>query len=133
MAGWNVKIKANVFTQPDSTFPIIIRPSKIDFSDSGDATVTELYFSLINNSKQDLKPTLISFPKSLVSVILPKTIPAGGYADGSIKLKNAGMKKEFEKSITIQLNDPANTRFTIPITHGSIASTAPSQKGQGGH
>jgi hypothetical protein len=128
-----VRIKTQIFTNPDSTFPITLKPSKVAFPDTGELTIVELYFSIINVSKQNVRPTLISSPKSLVSVTLPKSIPAGGYADGSIKLKNAGQKKGFEKSVTIQLNDTANTRFTIPVTHGPIAAAAPAAKVQAGH
>jgi hypothetical protein len=133
MAGWNVRIKANIFLQPESTFPITIKPSIIEFPESGETTITELYFSMINKSKQDLKPTLISSPKSLVSVILPKTIPANGSADGSIRIKNAGLKKVFEKSVTIELNDNSHTRFTIPVTRGIVEPPKPAAKGQTVH
>jgi len=129
----SVRIKSQIFTNSDSTFPITLKPSKIAFPDSGEVMIVELYFTITNVSKQDLRPTLISSPKSLVSVTLPKSIPAGGYADGSIKLKNAGQKKGFEKSVTIQLNDDADTRFTIPVTHGSVAPVALPAKGQAGH
>jgi hypothetical protein len=124
---------ANIFTNPDSTFPVTIKPSKINFPDTSESVVTEFYFSVTNKSKQALQATLVSSPKTLVSVTLPKTIPAGGFADGSIKLKDAAMKKAFEKSVTIEFNDDAHTRYTIPIKRGNSAPIKPAGKGQNSH
>lgn len=126
-----VNIKAYIFSNPDSTlFPITIMPSKIDFPDSGDAIVSEYYISITNKSKQTLLPSLVSFPKSLVTVTLPKTIAAGNFEDGIIKLKDAAMSIAFEKSVTIELNDADHTRFTIPIKRGTMPPPKPLPKGQ---
>ncbi len=127
------KILANIFTNPDSTFPITIKPAKASFPDTGETVVTELYFSVVNRSKQTLTPRLVSFPRTLVSINLPKTIPASGYADLSIKLKDAALNKAFEKSVTFELNDTNHTRFTIPIKRGNPAPAKPAATGQTAH
>lgn len=128
-----VRIKTNIYTNPDSTFPIKVKPSKIAFPDSGEATIVELYFTITNVSGQTVHPTHVNAPGALVAVKLPKSIPAGGHADGSIKLKNAGQKMAFEKSVTFELNDAAKTRFTIPVTRGVATPVAPAADGHAGH
>lgn len=125
------QIKVNIFTNPDSTFPITIKPPKITFPDTGETVITEYYFSITNVSQQNLRPIVAGYPKALISVTLPKTIPAGQSAEGSIRLHEAAQRKGFEKSVTIQLDDAANTRFTIPVTRG--AGDVPAAKGQSGH
>jgi hypothetical protein len=127
------KITANIFTNPDSTFPITIKPSKINFPETEEVKATEYSFSLTNRSRQVLRPTLVSSPLALVTIVLPKTIPAGGSANGSIKIKDASLKKHFEKSFTFQLDDPNHTRFTIPIVRGFVPQVKPAAKGQSGH
>ncbi len=127
------RITANIFTNPDSTFPITIKPAKANFPDTGGTIVTEIYFSMVNKGKQALRPKLISFPKTLVSVTLPQNIPAGGNADLSIKLKDAALNKTFEKSVTFELDDADHTRFTIPIKRGNPAPAKPSATGQTAH
>lgn len=108
-------------------------PAKIAFPDTGETVITEYYFSIANVSLRNLSLTLISYPKALVSVVLPKTIPAGQFADGSIKLKDMAMVETFEKSVTFELDDASHTRFTIPITRGFVAPLKPAAKGQTGH
>jgi hypothetical protein len=114
----NVRIKANIVTKPDSTFPIVIRPAKIEFAESDSTETTE--FTITNSSKGSLIPRIVSAPRSLVSINLPSSIPALDSAKGTMTLKKAGLKASFEKSLTIQLNDQAKSRFTIPIKRAAL-------------
>ena len=130
---YTAQIKAVIFSNPDSTFPVKIMPAKINFRVPDDSAVTEYYFSIMNLSKHDLNPTLVSFPKTLVSVTLPKFIPAGSSADGSIRLTDLGQSTNFEKSATFEFNDSTRTRFTIAIKRGNPAPPQPAAKGQSSH
>lgn len=125
----SVSIKANIVTKPDSTYPIVIRPPKIEFA-AGDSTET-MEFTITNKSDGAISPSVVSAPRRLVGINLPRSIPAGESVSGSISLKKAGLKAGFEKSLTIQLNDQAKSRFTIPIKRSVVgqAVTVPS----GGH
>ncbi len=109
----NVRIKTNIVTKPDSTFPIVITPAKIEFAQGDSAAALE--FTITNKAKQPLTPRIVSAPRSLVSITLPPSIPGSESAKGTVTLKRAGLKAGFEKSLTIQLNDEAKSRFTIPI------------------
>lgn len=118
----NVTIKANIVTKPDSTYPIVIQPPRIEFA-AGDSTET-MEFTITNKSDGALSPRVVSAPSRLVSIILPPSIPAGESSIGSVTLKKAGLKAEFEKSVTVQLNDQAKSRFTIPIKRAGATSVA---------
>lgn len=114
----NVTIKANIVTKPDSTYPIVIQPPKIEFA-AGDSTET-MEFAITNKSDGVLSPRIVSAPRRLVSITLPQSIQAGESTIGSVTLKKAGLKAGFEKSVTIQLNDEPKSRFTIPIKRSII-------------
>jgi len=124
----NVRIKANIVTKPDSTFPIVIQPTKIEFAESDSTAVVE--FTITNRATSAIAPKIVSAPRSLVSITLPALIPASGSATGSVRLKRAGLKESFEKSVTVQLNDKQKSRFTIPIKRAGIAVAVPID---GGH
>lgn len=110
----NVTITADVMVRPDSSYPIIIRPYKLDLSQFGEKTRDEITFAIENVSDKALKPTLISSSNELMTLKLPKEIAPGKTEVATMKLTPEGVKQEFEKSFTIQLNDEQNTRFTVP-------------------
>lgn len=119
----NVVIKTNVVAKPDSTFPVVIQPARIEFADGDRAETME--FTITNRATQPLTPRVVSSPRSLVSITLPASIPASESATGTVKLKKAGLKGSFEKSVTIQLDDQAKSRFTIPIKRGERMEIVP--------
>ncbi len=116
-------IRTTIYSDPDSTFPAKILPSVVNFPDSGKAT--KLEFSIINVSKNDLKPALVSFPQKFVSISLPQVIPASDSASGTVTLTDHGQKENFTKSVTIQFDDPSGTRYTIPVSHGAVETPKP--------
>ena len=114
----NVRIKATIVARQDSTFPIVIQPAKIEFAASDSGATFE--FTIINKGTGPLVPTIVSAPRNLASITLPALIPAFKSAKGTVSLKKAGLKASFEKSVTIQLDDQAKSRFTIPIKRAGI-------------
>lgn len=110
-------VKANVVSKPDSTFPVVLKPFKFDIIGSNDTTAVQLEFTINNVSRQTLTPRLVSSPKSLLSVSLPELIPPGRSGQATVKIKGAGLNETFEKSITLEFDDPAKSRFTVPIAH----------------
>jgi hypothetical protein len=101
--------------RPDSTYPIIIKPYKLDISQFGEKTRDQMKFTISNVSDSALNLSTIAWPHNLLTVTLPKTVPAGKTVEGLIKLNPDALKKEFEKSITIELSDAKLSRFTIPV------------------
>jgi len=110
-----VRIAAHVVTNPDSTFPIQIKPYKFDISQFGEKERKRLEFDITNLSDQDLEITLIDMPAGMFELTLPKKIGAGETESGRIEIQDDYVSEEFQKSLTIELNDAAKTRFTIPI------------------
>jgi len=123
----SVRIKAYVVLKPDSTFPVVLKPFKFDFTGSSDTTPVQLRFTITNVSRQRLTPRLVSAPKSLLSVSLPGLIPPGGSGQATVKIKRAGMKETFEKSITFEFDDEAKSRFTVPIAYRLSVMMVPTE------
>ena len=130
----NITILTNVVQRPDSTYPVQTKPYKLDLSQFGETVRDEMKYTLANVSDQDLDLTLVSCPDELLTVKVPKHIAAGASANGLVKLTPTATGKSFETSITIQLNDKAATRFTIPIKRSvyspekEVASSGPDGK-----
>jgi hypothetical protein len=112
-----VSIKAYVVLKAGSTFPVVLKPSQFDVVGSKDTTPIRLQFTIMNASHQSLTPRLVSAPRSLLSVSLPELVPSGESRQAVVKIKSAGLKQTFEKSITIEFDDEAKSRFTIPIAY----------------
>jgi len=110
-----VKIKADVITNPDSTFPVIIKPYKFDISQFGEKERKKLKFEITNVSDNELNIQLIDMPIGMFKVKMPDKVKAGKSEEGELELLDDYVDQEFEKSITIQLSDKNMTRFTIPV------------------
>ncbi|MEZ5359186.1 MAG: DUF1573 domain-containing protein [Candidatus Zixiibacteriota bacterium] len=119
-----VTIKANAVREPDSTYPVIISPYKLMVSKAGEIDVDEVDFSITNVSDQALDLSLVSIPAGYFSTELPTSIPAGQSARCKLKVKPDHLDETFEKSLTLQFNDPGKSRFTIPIVRRLIGATA---------
>jgi len=100
---------------PDSTYPIIIYPYKFDISQFGEAERKSLEFEITNVSEEDLEVKLIDMPYNMFKVKLPNKVKAGEKKSGKIEIMDEYVTEEFEKSITIELNDKALSRFTVPV------------------
>ncbi|HDL04312.1 MAG TPA: hypothetical protein ENH25_09295 [candidate division Zixibacteria bacterium] len=46
---------------------------------------------------------------------MPKRVKAGKKESGKIEILDEFVTEEFQKSITIQVSDEAQTRFTVPV------------------
>ncbi len=110
-----VQIMVDITQRPDSTYPIVVKPYKLDLTQFGEKVRSEIKFTIANVSDKDIEATVVSVPTELMDLTLPKTIKAGKTAEGMVKLSKQGVDSKFEKTITIQLNDDKASRFTIPI------------------
>lgn len=112
-----VRVMANIVSEPESTFPVVLKPFKLDFTTPNDTTPVQLKFTIANVSRQPLTPKLISAPHSLLSVALPTSIAPGGSGRATVTIEKSSLKSVFEKSITLEFDDKANTRYTVPIVY----------------
>lgn len=111
----SVQISCSISTRPDSTYPILIKPYKLDLTQFGEKVRSETKFTIENISDKDLDLSMVYSPSELITVTLPKVVKAGKTAEGVAKLTKAGVDAEFEKAITLQLSDEKSSRFTIPV------------------
>jgi hypothetical protein len=111
----HVQISANVVVRPDSTYPIVINPYKIDLSQFTEKVIKKAKFMITNVSDQELDVSLKSLPRDIFEVKLPKRIKPGSTESGEIKLMDGALGQSFQKSITIELTDADSSRFTIPV------------------
>ena len=112
--------------RPDSTYPVIIKPYKLDISQFGEKVRDEMKFNITNLSEQNLEIALIDRPEGLFDVELPKMVEAGKTAQGVLKLQKDAIELSFEKSLTFQLNDEQNSRYTIPVKRNKRVLGEPS-------
>jgi len=110
-----VPIYANVVTRPDSTYPLQVRPYKLDLSQFGTTVRDQMKFTLANVSDTGLGVALVYFPHDLMTVEMPETIGARSDVDAVVRLDEDGLEQSFEKSITLQLGNRSGSRYTIPI------------------
>ncbi|MEW6051383.1 MAG: hypothetical protein AB1644_10030 [Candidatus Zixiibacteriota bacterium] len=133
-----VQISCIISTRPDSTYPLIIKPYKLDLTQFGDKVRSEIKFTIENVADKDLDLTSVYTPNELLDLTLPKLVKAGKTAEGIVKLTKAGIDQEFEKAITISVSDEKNTRFTIPVKRtirkpGQETASTPLPAGSSGH
>lgn len=125
-----VQIIATVVARPDSTYPAIMRPYKLDLSQFTEKVRDEMEFSIFNVSDKPIQLTMIAGDDEFFKVELPKSIPAGANATGKLKLTDKGTADNFEKSFTFEVNDETKSRFTVPVKR-TIRNAAAVTSGDG--
>ncbi len=111
----SVMFKAHVVTNPDSTYPLVVSPFIVNFSQASNKKNDNIVINISNVTDQDLELSLIDYADDKFNVDIPKHIEAGKTAQASIKLNDEATALSFEKSITIEVNDKNKSRFTIPV------------------
>lgn len=127
--------------RPDSTYPVVIKPYKLDLTQFGEKVRDEVSFRITNVSDQPLKPSMVVWADEYFEVELPESIDPGDFGKARLKLKESAHGSEFEKSFTISFNDATESRFTVPVkrklrprrqTAQKTGSTTDSSKTEGG-
>lgn len=113
--GKQVEIVCNVVDRPDSTYPIVIKPYKLDLTQFGRKVRDQVTFKITNVSDRPLTPSVLASAGRYFEVKLPDAIEPGESGEAKIKLKESALEEEFEKSFTLVLDDPLATRFTVPV------------------
>ncbi len=134
-----VTIRANVIVDPDSTYPVVVKPHRIPVP-TGEIDVNNGEFTLTNVSDQDLNTSVVSIASEYFTVEIPETIPSGETVTCSLFVNDEyptnGSSNLFEKSFTIEFDDPAMSRFTVPVYRSLIGAPGRSgstQKASAGH
>ncbi len=117
----NLEFASTVMARPDSTYPIIVKPHKLDFSRLADSAEPEMTFTLHNVYSEPLQVDIVDYPDDLLAITMPTEIPVKGSSDGTVRLIDPNSTAAFEKSITIEVNDLTGSRFTIPVMRSVTA------------
>lgn len=110
-----VTIACTVVPRPDSTYPAVIEPYKIDLSQFTEKKVDRKEFEIRNVSDQPLDVKLVYSPPGYMEIDLPSTIEPGESGTGEVVILEEALDQSFEKSFTIQLSDEAQSRYTVPV------------------
>jgi hypothetical protein len=113
-----VRITAMVEPRPDSTFPVVVMPYKLDVSQFGSQKRDQASFTVKNVSEQNLDLSLVVVPDDVIRVELPNSVGPGQTVTGRVIVRPPALKEEFERSFTFEVSDSAHTRFTIPVQRG---------------
>jgi hypothetical protein len=114
----HVQISSDIMQRPDSTYPIVIEPYKLDLSQFSEKVVNKKKFSIRNVSDQKLDVVLVSTRDDFFKLKLPKSIKPGKTEEGELELIKEAYGESFEKSVTIEVvgaDDEQAVRFTIPV------------------
>jgi len=130
-----VRIEATVVARPDSTYPLVIGPYKLDLSQGSDKIVDKIEFTIKNVSDAKLDLKTVSVASDFFELELPESIGPGSIEKGKLKLIKSAIEQSFEKSFTIEVNDTNKSRFTVPVkrTLKNAKVQASQGTGQTGH
>ena len=107
----NIRIESYVVARPDSTFPLVISPYKLDISQFGEKTRDKMTFKVTNVSDKSLKVSVIDRAPDKFDVDLPKKVGAGETIEGTLTLTEDAVLSEFESSLTFEVNDAMKSQL----------------------
>lgn len=108
-------MEGQVWDNPQAARPVTAKPYRFELSRAAIKDIENVEFTLINHSDEELGVALLSVLPEQVELSLPESVPANGTASGSIRLKPGFRDEEFSTSVTLLIEDSANTHLTIPI------------------
>jgi len=105
-----------VTPRPDSLYPLIIDPYKLNLSQYTDKVIREKNFDIYNNADQPLELSLVATATEYFSVDLPERIDPGQTVTAQVVIHEDKAAENFSKSLTFEVNDEKRSRYTVPIT-----------------
>ena len=111
-----VTVTADVIQQPDSTYPLTVSPGWLRLDEAGNRLAEGAEFTITNVSDEDLNINLVYTPYGYFDLELPESLKSGETANCRIKTRKEFEEDNFEKSITIEVDNSLKSRFTIPLT-----------------
>lgn len=125
-----LQIVATVVAHPDSTFPFVIQPYKLDLTQKSGNLIDRMEFGIRNVSDKELKVEFVSGATDYFQVELPKVVKPGELAKGRVIILKSALEKSFEKSFTIEAGDDAGSRFTVPVKRLLASDLLPTSAGK---
>lgn len=116
----SISLTVEVIVNPDSTFPLVISPSYLDFSPlrwkkiAKEIVVDRVMIK--NVSDKEIKLKLIDSPVGFFKIgFSSKKIKPSEEIELEARVNRKLKDDSFKKSITLELDDQAKSRFTIPV------------------
>jgi len=111
-----VWIMADVRREPDRDFQVRISPKVLEFAREPTGENLQMRAGIKNVTSRELHIRIVDMPSELVDATLSaKTIAPSKEIELRVKLKKKAKQIDFTKSITLELDDGNESRFTIPI------------------
>ncbi|MDD3730852.1 MAG: hypothetical protein PHU88_00540 [candidate division Zixibacteria bacterium] len=114
------RIETEVVINPDSTFPLVISPYKLNLYRMADDLEDSMTFEITNVADMIISLNVIDLADDLMELHLDKHLNAGEKIRGVVRLKEAAFDSTFDKSITLGIEGKENLRFTIPVSRRII-------------
>ncbi len=113
----NIYLEFNAEIIVDSTLfkPIRLNPFKLDVSQFTVESRRKTSGWIINTSEKDLQLKMIDDKNKNFTVALPKIIKAHDSAQATVTVNEDAITKEFEQSVTFEVNDETASRFSLPV------------------
>jgi len=110
-----VRIYSTVIPKPDTTTPIVIMPYKLNVSKRFMKAGDKISFAIKNVSDKSLGMKIIDQPDGYWGLNIPDKIEAGQTIQIAMTANDAAVASHYTKSFTIELDDEAGTRFSVPV------------------
>ncbi|MCK4573141.1 MAG: DUF1573 domain-containing protein [candidate division Zixibacteria bacterium] len=110
-----VLLEGNAVQTTNELHPVAFSPFKFEVSAVGENLNDEMRFKVKNDSDARISITRISPAPVECEVELPESVGGNSEATGAVKVRPEFIDKEFECSITVELDDKEKTRITVPI------------------
>jgi len=109
--------------KPDSSFPVQISPSVLDFASADLSKSPEMEVKIKNITTSNLGIKIVDMPDGYMKVKLSdKVIKPSEEVELKVQLTREAEGIKLAKSITLELGDKNSSRFTIPVTSGNSSS-----------
>ena len=110
-----VRIDSDILTDAEQAFPLRFNPYKLDVSQFGSKLRRSAQFTLENVSDTDYTFTVLDTTGREFDVEMPTKVKVGEKITGKVTVHENAIESDFEQSFTIELNDKAKTRYTLPV------------------
>jgi len=127
-----VHISTTMTERPDSTYPVVNTPYKVDMSQFTEKKVIRKKLEITNVSDEDLQISLVGWAEDYFDVKMPESVRAGKTVEAEIVLHKDVYDKSFDKSLTFELSDEKHSRFTIPVKRTVRNVRTPGTRAAGG-
>jgi hypothetical protein len=123
---FRLSLSTEVYVEADSTHPVLLTPHEINFNE--DNRDDKIKIKVRNQTPENLRMQLVSYPRGVLEVdVSDKEIKPDHDRDIKVKIDHDFKGDDFKKSFTIELNDAAKTRYTIPVTLARAVMTPASE------